>query len=66
MRQILNVVSLDRVLIERIAASAADAQILCRLQERRSCHQFVQLRPQAIDDLRRADLSLIEGLKRGT
>ena len=34
-REILHVVRLDRVLIERVAAASADAQILGRLQKRR-------------------------------
>ena len=64
MRQIRHVVGLDGVLVERIAAAAADAQILRRLQKRGGDRQPVQLGPQPVDDLRGADLALVERLKR--
>ena len=39
MRQILRGVGLDGVLVQRVAAAAADAQILRRLQEGRGHRQ---------------------------
>ena len=52
MRQILHVVRLNCVLVQRVARSASDAQILRRLQECRSNRKPVQLGPQAIDNRR--------------
>ena len=53
MGEIAHVVRLDRVLVERIAAAAADAQILRGLQKGRGHGQAVQLGPQPVDDIRR-------------
>ena len=60
-----HVVGLQRVLVERIAAPAADAQILRRLQKRRGYGQAVHLGPQTIDDLLGADFAFIQRLERG-
>ncbi len=58
-------VGLDGVLIERIAAAAADAEVLCGLEEDRGDGQTIELWAQAIDDLRRADLAHIEWFQCG-
>ena len=57
MRQIVDVVGLDGVLIMRAAAASADAQILRRLQKRRSDRQAVHLGPQAVDHVHRRGLA---------
>ena len=64
MGQVLHIVRLQGVLVERIAASAADAQILRRLQKGRGHGQPVHLGAQAVDDFRDADFALIERLER--
>ena len=56
--EILDAVGLQRVLIHGVAGTAADTQILRRLQKRRGDRQTVELRAQPSDDLRRTDLAL--------
>ena len=65
MGQVAHVVGLQRVLVERVAAAAADAQILRRLQKGLGHGQPVHLGPQAIDDVCGAYFALIERLERG-
>ena len=59
MRQIVNVVGLNGVLIQRAAAASADAQILRRLQKCRGDRQAVHLGPQAVDHVHRRSLAHI-------
>ena len=59
-----DVVRLNGVLVERVAAAAADAEVLRGLQKGRGDGQAVQLGAQAVDDLHGADLALVERLER--
>ena len=52
MGKIGHIIRLQGVLVERIAPTAADAQILRRLQEGLGHRQPVHLGPQSIDDFR--------------
>jgi hypothetical protein len=63
-RKIRDVIRLNRVLIHGIARPSADAQILRGLEERGSDWEPVELGPQAIDNLRRSNLALIERFER--
>src|SRR5580704_8569636 len=57
-------VGLQRVLVHRIAGAAPDTQILNRLKKRRGHGQTVQLRAEAVDDLRSGHLALLQRLER--
>ena len=65
-REVGNVVGLNGVLVERVAAAAADAEILDGLQEGGGHGQSGHLGPQVVDDLHGALLAhswtLPEGL----
>ena len=58
-RQVVDVVGLNRVLVQRVAAAAADAQILRRLQEGGGHGQAVHLGPQPVDYVHGRGLALV-------
>src|ERR1700683_507721 len=62
--QVRNTVGLNGVLIESGAVTSSNAQILGRLKKNGGYRQAIQLRAQAVDDLRGVDFSLGQRLKR--
>ena len=61
--EILNVVALERVLILGVGATAADAQVLHRLQIKIHSGKLRQLAAQPADDPIGTDASLVQRLK---
>src|ERR1700722_20923614 len=57
MRQVINVVGLNRILVERAAAASSDAQVLGSLESGRSDWQAVHFGPETVDDVRRRSLA---------
>jgi hypothetical protein len=55
---------LQGVLVEGGAAAAADAEILRGLKKCRGDREAVELRAEAVDDVRRTDFSFVEGFQR--
>ena len=64
MGELFRVVGLERVLVQRVTASPADAQILRGLEEYRSDRQTVQFRTQAINDLGSPNLAFRQRFER--
>ena len=62
-REILHVVRLNGVLIHGIARSPSNAQVLRSLEKSRCNWKPIQLRPQAVDHIRRGDFPLIQLLQ---
>src|ERR1035437_9993817 len=61
--KVIHIVSLDRVLIHRVAATSANAQVLRGLEKCRRAGNPVQLRTKPVDHFSSTDLSLAKRLQ---